>query len=123
MASDKIVRFSDDNFNTIVIKSRVPVLVNFWNAGSGPCRTLAPVLDKLAEEYDGLALIGSVNVEECPKTTREYRITSVPTLAVLVDGITEQRIIGLRTVEELRAILGKYVRRKDIGESASDEQA
>lgn len=123
MASDKIIHFSDGNFNTIVIKSRVPVLVNFWNAGSGPCRTLASVLDKLADEYDGLALIGSVNVEKCPQITREYRIASVPTLAILVDGITEQRIIGLRSAEELRTVLDKYVRRKDIGESASDEQA
>ncbi len=120
MASDKIIHFSDDNFNRIVIKSYVPVLVNFWKASSGPCRTLAPVLDRLAEEYDGRAVIGSVNVEECPAITHEYRITSAPTLAVLVDGITQQRMIGLRSIEDLRSVLDRYVRRKDIGEPVSD---
>ena len=120
MASNNIIRFSDDNFNSVVIKSRVPVLVDFWEASCGPCRTLAPILDKLAEEYDGALLIGTVNVNECPTVTKEYRITSVPTLTLLVDGITQQRIIGLRTADELKATLDKFVRRNVIGESFSD---
>ncbi len=123
MASDKIIRFSDKNFNTIIIKSRVPILVDFWAPNCGPCRTIGPVLDKLAEEYEGCLLIGTVNVEECPKTIKEFRISSVPTLALLVDGITEQRMIGLRPIEELRTLLDKYVRRNDIGESVSDQNS
>lgn len=123
MASDKIIRFNDGNFNTIIIKSKVPVLVNFWAQSCGPCRTLAPILDKLAEEYNGRLTIGSVNVEECPRTVKEFRISSVPTLTLLVDGITEQKWIGLREIEELRSAFDKYVRRYDIGESVSDEDA
>ena len=123
MASDKIIRFSDKNFNTIIIKSRVPILVDFWAPNCGPCRTIGPVLDKLAEEYEGYLRIGTVKVEECPKTIKEFRISSVPTLALLVDGITEQRLIGLRPIEELRTLLDKYVRRNDIGESVSDQNS
>ncbi len=123
MASDKIIRFSDENFNTIIIKSRIPVLVDFWAPNCGPCRTLAPVLDQLAEEYEGRLAVGAVNVEECPKTLKEFRISSVPTLALLVDGITEQRIIGLRPIEELRALLDRYVRRNDLGDSVSNQNA
>ncbi len=123
MASDKIIRFSDENFNTIIIKSRIPVLVDFWAPNCGPCRTLAPVLDQLAEEYEGRLAVGAVNVEECPKTLKEFRISSVPTLALLVDGITEQRIIGLRPIEELRAMLDRYVRRNDLGDSVSNQNA
>ncbi|MFR1517239.1 MAG: thioredoxin family protein [Clostridia bacterium] len=123
MASDKIIRFSDENFNRIVIKSKAPVLVDFWAPNCGPCRTLAPILEKLAEEYGDRLKIGTVNVEECPKTVKEFRISSVPTLALLIDGITEQRLIGLRPIEELRGVLSKYVRRNDIGESVSDQDA
>ena len=121
MTSDRIIRFSDENFNPIILKSRLPVLVDFWAPNCGPCRTLAPILETLAEEYEGRLLVGTVNVEECPKTLREFRIASVPTLAVLVDGMTEHKLIGLRPIEELRGVLSKYVRRNDSGESVSDQ--
>jgi len=113
MASDKIIRFSDENFNPFLLKSRVPVLVDFW----------APMLKRLAEEYDGQIAFGSVNVEECPRTVKEFRISSVPTLTLLVDGITEQRLIGLRPIEELRSLLGNYARRNDRGESVSNQDS
>ena len=123
MASDKIVRFSDENFNTIIIKSKVPVLADFWAPNCGPCRTLAPTLDMLAAEYEGRLLIGSINVEECPRTVKEFRISSVPTLILLVDGMTEQKLIGLRSPEELRTVLDKYVRRGDSGDAVSTKDA
>lgn len=123
MASDKIIRFRDDTFNSIIIKSKIPVFVDFWAPNCGPCRTLAPILEKLAEEYEGRLLIGSVNVEECPNLMKEFRVSSVPMLALLIDGITEQKLIGLRTIEELRSMLSKYVRRNDIGESVPDQDA
>ena len=114
---------TQDNFEREVLAAEKPVLVDFWAPNCGPCRTIGPVLDKLAEEYEGCLLIGTVNVEECPKTIKEFRISSVPTLALLVDGITEQRLIGLRPIEELRTLLDKYVRRNDIGESVSDQNS
>ena len=111
MPSDKIIQFSDEIFDRYIIKSKIPVMVNFWAQNCGPCRTLAPILDELAEEYDGLLKIGFVNVEECPKTVKAFRIASVPTLAFIVNGITEQRIIGLKTNEEIKTVIEKYVRR------------
>lgn len=123
MASDKIIRFRDDTFNPIIIKSKIPVFVDFWAPNCGPCRTLAPILEKLAEEYEGRLLIGTVNVEECPNLMKEFRVSSVPMLALLIDGIAEQKLIGLRTIEELRSMLSKYVRRNDIGESVPNQDA
>ena len=123
MPSDKILNLRDDIFDAVIIKSKVPVLVDFWAPSCGPCRTLAPILDKLAEEYDGLLKIGLVNVEECPRTVKEFRISSVPTLAMTVDGITEQRIIGLKPIEELRVLIEKYVRRDDVGEADTEHDA
>lgn len=123
MASDKIIRFRDDTFNPIIIKSKIPVFVDFWAPNCGPCRTLAPILEKLAEEYEGRLLIGSVNVEECPNLMKEFRVSSVPMLALLIDGIAEQKLIGLRTIEELRSMLNKYVRRNDSGESVPNQDA
>ena len=84
---------------------------------------LAPILDELAEEYDGLLTIGFVNVEECPKTVKAFRISSVPTLAFIVDGITEQRIIGLKSTEEIKKVIEKYVRRNKIGNTDAEQNA
>ena len=117
MPSDKIVQFSDDVFDRYIIKSKVPVLVNFWAQNCGPCRTLAPILDELADEYDGLLKIGFVNVDECPQTVKAFRIASVPTLAIIVEGITEKRIIGLKPIDQNRSVIEKYIRRNNFGES------
>lgn len=117
MPSDKIINLNDDIFDTVLIKSKIPVIVHFCAQKSGPCRTLTPILESLADEYEGLIQIGVVNVEECPKTVRDFRITNVPTLAIAVDGITEQRVIGLKPIDELRKVINKYVRRNICGES------
>lgn len=123
MPSDKIIQFNDEIFDRFMIKSKIPVMVNFWAQNCGPCRTLAPILDELAEEYDGLLAIGFVNVEECPKTVKAFRIASVPTLAFIVDGITEQRIIGLKSTEEIKMVIEKYVRRNKIGNTDAEQDA
>lgn len=120
MPSDKIIQFSDEIFDRYIIKSKIPVMVNFWAQNCGPCRTLAPILDELAEEYDGLLKIGFVNVEECPKTVKAFRIASVPTLAFIVNGITEQRIIGLKTNEEIKTVIEKYVGRNTNGNTNAE---
>ena len=74
MPSDKIIHFSDEIFDRYIIKSKIPIMVNFWAQNCGPCRTLAPILDELAETYEGLLKIGFVNVEECPQTVKAFRI-------------------------------------------------
>lgn len=123
MPSDKIIQFNDEIFDRYIIKSKTPVLVNFWAQNCGPCRTLTPVLNELADEYDGLLKIGFVNVDECPGLVKAFRISSVPTLAVIVDGITEQRIIGLKPTEEIRTVIEKYIRRNNFGESNAEQNA
>lgn len=120
MPSDKIIHFSDEIFDRYIIKSKIPIMVNFWAQNCGPCRTLAPILDELAETYEGFLKIGFVNVEECPQTVKAFRIASVPTLAFIVNGITEQRIIGLKSADEIKSVIEKYVRRNTIGNTDAE---
>ncbi len=123
MTNDKVVEFNDANLDTTILKSNIPVIVSFWASNCGPCRTLAPHWEALAKEYEGLAILGSVNVDECPRAVKNFRIMHVPTIAITVDGITEKRIVGLKPIDELRSIIDTFVRRNEVGESDSEQDA
>ena len=108
MASDKVLKFEDSNFESEVLNSKETVLVDFWAAWCGPCRMIAPVIDKLAEEMDGVIKVGKLEVDENPQTPAQFGIMSIPTLIIFKAGEEVERIIGLRTKEELSALLKKY---------------
>ena len=123
MANDKVLVFNDANLDKVILKSKIPVIVHFWAANCGPCRTLTPHWEKLAEEYTDLAVFGSVNVDECPGAVKSFRIAHVPTIAITVEGITEKRIVGLKPIEELRSIIDSFVRRNNVGEPDTEQDA
>ena len=81
MAGQNMVTLTDTNFDQEVIKSPVPVLVDFWAEWCGPCKMLGPVLDELAGEYTGKAKIGKLNIDEHQALANQFRITSIPTVA------------------------------------------
>ena len=90
----KEVTLNDANFKKEVLESKVPVLVDFWASWCGPCRMMEPVIEELAEDYDGKAKIGKLSTEENPGTTGEYGIISIPTMIIFKDGKPAEQIIG-----------------------------
>jgi thioredoxin 1 len=86
---------TDQNFQEVVAHSELPVLVDFWSGGCGPCKVIGPIIDELAEEFDGRALIAKVNAAENPNLSAYFKVRSVPTLMFIKNGQLIERFSGL----------------------------
>jgi thioredoxin 1 len=105
MAAKNIVTLGSQNFSDEVLKSAKPVLVDFWAEWCGPCKMLGPVLDELAGEYEGKALIGKVNIDEHQDLAVQYGITSIPTLLLFKGGQVIGQTVGLKPKGALKQSL------------------
>ena len=105
MASPRVLTLTDENFDELVLHSPVPVLVDFWSEYCAPCRAVAPLVEDLADEYDGQVRIGKVNVEENLRLATEYQISAVPTLVVFDDGQVKDVMVGFKSKRDLKASL------------------
>ena len=103
MANQNIVSLTQENFSSEVLQSQSPVLVDFWAEWCGPCKMIAPILDELAEEYDGKVKIGKVNIDEQQGLAAEYGIRAIPTLLVFHQGQVAEQIVGLKSKRDLKA--------------------
>ncbi len=90
-----------DNFNEQVLKSDIPVLVDFWATWCGPCRMLAPVVEQIANEYDGKIKVGKINVDEQMSLALKYRVESIPTLMLFVNGELVKKSLGFMEKDEI----------------------
>lgn len=98
--------FTDDNFESEVLKSDQPVLVDFWAPWCGPCQMMGPVIDELAEEMKGVAKIGKLDVDENPKKASEYGIMSIPSLKIFKGGKVVKEFMGVQQKTILKDELG-----------------
>ena len=102
MASEHVVEFTDANWQTEVVDSEVPVLVDFWAPWCGPCRALGPTIDKLAAQYAGKVKVGKLNVDDASETASRYGITSIPRIFLFKGGDKPQKsYVGLTSEAEL----------------------
>jgi thioredoxin 1 len=107
MASPSIVTLTQENFSQLVLQSPAPVLVDFWAEWCGPCKMIAPLLDELADEYDGKVKIGKVNIDEQQNLAAEYGVRAIPTLLVFHHGQVTDQIVGARSKRDLKASLDR----------------
>ncbi len=90
----KPVEFTDDNFETEVLQSNIPVLIDFWAVWCGPCKMIAPIVEELSGELEGKVKIGKLDVDSNQKTSIKYGVRSIPTLLIFKDGKLADTIIG-----------------------------
>ncbi len=105
-ASKNLQTFTAQNFDAEVLKSTVPVLVDFTATWCGPCKLLAPIVEKMADEFEGKIKVGKVDIDEARPIAEKYGIRSVPTILVFEGGQKKASHIGLTTREKLIALLG-----------------
>ena len=102
MAELKITR---ENFENEVMKSDIPVLIDFWAPWCGPCRMMGPIIEQLAEEYKGKAKVGKVNVDEEGELSQAFGVMSIPTIVLVKDGKVVKQAVGARPKAEVEAML------------------
>lgn len=104
-----VLEFSDANFQTEVLQSKEPVLVDFWAPWCGPCRMIAPTVEEIANEYKGKVRVGKVNTDEARKSAVDYRIQSIPTLLLFKDGKVADQLMGAVPKQQITAMLSRHV--------------
>lgn len=100
---------SDATFETEVLKAESPVLVDFWAPWCGPCRAVAPVLEKIAETYAGKVRVAKLNVDENPITSQSYGIRSIPTVALFAGGEVVDGVLGAAPLPFFQEMLDKHL--------------
>ena len=107
--SENLKHFSTDDFEAEVLKSDIPVLVDFWAEWWGPCRAIGPIVDELATEYSGKAKIGKLNVDTDNQVAAQYGVRSIPALLIFKDGAVANQIVGAVPKEKITELLDSVI--------------
>lgn len=108
-ASSKPVFVTDANFSSTVESSSLPVLLDLWAAWCGPCRMIAPIIEQIAAELEGKALIGKLDVDANPRTASRFGVQSIPTLLIIKDGREVDRLIGAQPKQSILQRLQRFI--------------
>jgi thioredoxin 1 len=107
--SEQVKEVNDASFESDVLQSDRPVLVDFWAAWCAPCRMIAPLVEALGEEYKESARVVKLNVDDNPQTSQRYGIKGIPTLILFKGGKEEERVVGATSKDALSRLLGRHV--------------
>ena len=107
MANENVLELTDDNFQAEVLDSSLPVLVDFWATWCGPCRMIAPVIDELANDFQGRLKVGKVDTDANREIAERYQISAIPTVMVFVGGEIKHKFYGLTSKEDLAGALNE----------------
>ncbi len=98
-----------ENFEEEIKQASLPVLLDFWATWCGPCRMVAPIVEEIAEEYDGRLIVGKVDVDEAPELAGAFGVQSIPTIVMMKDGKITETLIGYRPKEDFTALVERHV--------------
>lgn len=107
--SDNIIHVTDSSFEDEVLKSEVPVMLDFWAEWCGPCRAIAPTLEEIAREYSGKIVVAKINVDQNPATPQKYAVRGIPTLMIFRNGNVIGTKVGQASKSQLAAFIDSTV--------------
>ena len=107
--AENLIEFTDDNFDTEVLKSNLPVLVDFWAEWCGPCKMIAPIVEEISSDYAGKIKVGKVNVDFNNQVAMQYGIRGIPALLVFKDGAVANQIVGAVPKNNITQILDEVI--------------
>ncbi len=107
--SGKIAEVEDQNFEVEVLNSPIPVLVDFWAPWCAPCRMIAPVVEAIAEKYEGKTKVVKLNVDQNTLTSGKYNIKGIPTLLLFKDGVIKEQIVGNTTKDTISKMIDNHL--------------